>query len=68
MTPEGYAGIIWKDRNRASEGAEIMKLESKELLKLGIVEKVIPETTPVTLDNIDEVCRTLKKEIFVFQK
>lgn len=68
LTPEGYASIIWKDSNRASEAAEIMKLESKELLKLGIVEKVIPETTPVTVDSIDEVCKILEKEIFVFLK
>ena len=68
LTPEGYASIIWKDSGKASEAANIMKLESNELLKLEIVEKVISEKEPVTLDNIDEVCSILEKEIFVFLK
>lgn len=68
LTPEGYASILWKDSSRASEAADIMKLDSKELLSLGIVEKIIPEKTPVTVDNMDDVCRNLEDGILEFLK
>lgn len=68
LTPEGYASILWKDSTRASEAADMMKLDSKELLSLGIVEKIIPEPTPVTVENMDDVCRELEEGIVEFLK
>lgn len=44
LSPEGFASILWKDAKKASEAADLMKLTSKDLLELGIVEKVILET------------------------
>lgn len=43
ISPEGCAAILWKDRAKASNAAEALKLTSKDLLSLGIVDKVIPE-------------------------
>lgn len=43
LSPEGFASILWKDGSRAMEAAELMKITSFELKKLGIVEEVIPE-------------------------
>lgn len=59
---------MWKDSSRASEAADIMKLDSKELMSLGIVEKIIPEKTPVTTDNMDDVCREIEEGIVEFLK
>lgn len=43
LSPEGFASILWKDGKRAKEAAEVMKITAKDLLKLGIIEKIIPE-------------------------
>ena len=43
LSPEGFASILWKDRSRAMEAAELMKITSHELLEMGIVDKIILE-------------------------
>ena len=43
ISPEGCAAILWKDRAFASNAAEALKLDASQLLKLGIVDEVIPE-------------------------
>ncbi|MBL7152479.1 MAG: acetyl-CoA carboxylase carboxyltransferase subunit alpha [Phycisphaerae bacterium] len=43
ISPEGCAAILWRDGSKASEAAEALKLTSKDLHKLGLVDAVIPE-------------------------
>jgi acetyl-CoA carboxylase carboxyl transferase subunit alpha len=43
ISPEGCAAILWKSGEKAPEAAEALKLTSKDLLRLGLVDKVIPE-------------------------
>lgn len=43
ISPEMCATILWKDVNRASEAAELLKLTSTDLLKFGIIDDVITE-------------------------
>lgn len=43
LSPEGFASILWKDSLKAKEAAEVMKLTAKELLNMGIIDKVIKE-------------------------
>jgi len=43
ISPEGCAAILWRDGSQASEAAAALKLTSKDLLKLGLVDAVIPE-------------------------
>jgi acetyl-CoA carboxylase carboxyl transferase subunit alpha len=43
ISPEGCAAILWRDGSQASQAAEALKLTSKDLLKLGLVDEVIPE-------------------------
>lgn len=43
LSPEGFASILWKDSKRAKEAAGIMKITAADLLKLGIIEKIIEE-------------------------
>ncbi len=43
ITPEGCAGILWKDYKFANEAAKALKFTSENLLKLGIIDEVIPE-------------------------
>jgi acetyl-CoA carboxylase carboxyl transferase subunit alpha len=44
ISPEGCAAILWKHRKHAPEAAEAMKLSAPDLLKLGLIDGVIPET------------------------
>ncbi|MGK0153090.1 MAG: acetyl-CoA carboxylase carboxyl transferase subunit alpha, partial [Neolewinella sp.] len=43
ISPEGCAAILWKSGDKAPEAADALKLTSKDLLRLGLVDKVIPE-------------------------
>ncbi|GAB4167035.1 MAG: acetyl-CoA carboxylase carboxyltransferase subunit alpha [Terrimicrobiaceae bacterium] len=43
ISPEGCAAILWKHRKHAPEAAEALKLNASELLKLGIIDDIIPE-------------------------
>ncbi|WP_429970412.1 carboxyltransferase subunit alpha [Fructilactobacillus sp. Tb1] len=52
LSPEGYATILWKDSSRAHEAAEVMKLTPEDLIKQGIIDKVIPEVkTPTEINE-----------------
>lgn len=43
ITPEGCASILWKDSDKMREAAEAMRLTAQDLLKLGVIDKIIPE-------------------------
>jgi len=43
ISPEGCAAILWKAGDKAPEAAEALKLTSKDLLRLGLVDAVIEE-------------------------
>ncbi len=43
ISPEGCAGILWRDGAQAPHAAAAMKLTSKDLLKLGLIDAIISE-------------------------
>jgi len=43
ISPEGCAAILWKDGTKAPQAAEVLKLTGQDLLKMGIIDEVIPE-------------------------
>lgn len=43
ISPEGCASILWKDAKMAPKAAEILNLTASDLLKLGIIDEIIPE-------------------------
>jgi len=43
ISPEGCAAILWKSGEKAPEAADALKLTSKDLHRLGLVDKIIPE-------------------------
>jgi acetyl-CoA carboxylase carboxyl transferase subunit alpha len=43
ISPEGCASILFRDASRADKAAEALKLTARDLLKLGIIDDVIPE-------------------------
>ena len=43
ITPEGCASILWKDSEKMREAAEAMRLTAQDLLKLDVIDQIIPE-------------------------
>ena len=43
ISPEGCAAILWRDGSQAPDAAEALKLTSKDLYKLELVDAIIPE-------------------------
>ncbi len=43
ITPEGCASILWKDAEKMREAAEAMRLTAQDLLKLNVIDQIIPE-------------------------
>jgi acetyl-CoA carboxylase carboxyl transferase subunit alpha len=43
ISPEGCSGILWKGNENAADAAEALKLTSKHLMKLGVIDSVVPE-------------------------
>jgi acetyl-CoA carboxylase carboxyl transferase alpha subunit/acetyl-CoA carboxylase carboxyl transferase beta subunit len=44
ISPEGCAAILWKDPSMAPRAASALRLSSRDLLGLGVVDAVLPET------------------------
>jgi acetyl-CoA carboxylase carboxyl transferase subunit alpha len=43
ISPEGCAGILWKSHTHKEQAAQALKMTSKDLRQLGVVDTVIPE-------------------------
>jgi len=45
ISPEGAASILWRDTSKAQEAAASMKITAQDLVRLGVVDKVVAEPT-----------------------
>jgi acetyl-CoA carboxylase carboxyl transferase subunit alpha len=43
ISPEGCASILWRDAGHAQEAAEALKLTAPDLLRLGVIDRIVPE-------------------------
>ncbi len=43
ISPEGCAAILWGDAAKAPEAAGLMRVTAPELLRLGVIDGIIPE-------------------------
>src|SRR3982075_4048301 len=43
ISPEACSAILWRDRRHAAEAAEALKLTAEDLLKLDVVDEIVPE-------------------------
>ena len=68
LSPEGFASILWKDGSRAMEAAELMKITSYELLKMGVVDQVIPERGYFAAELMEQVKAELIRELDQLQQ
>ena len=70
ISPEGCASILWRDGQHAPQAAEALRLTAPELLRLGVIDRVVPEplggahrlpqeAIAATGDALDEILRPL---------
>jgi acetyl-CoA carboxylase carboxyl transferase subunit alpha len=45
IPPEGCAAILWRDSSRKVEAAEALKITAPDLLRLGVIDEIVPEPT-----------------------
>lgn len=63
ISPEGCAGILWRDGSQAPEAAEALKLTSKDLLKLKLVDEAIAEPLGGAHRNIHDTVYNVEQYI-----
>ena len=83
ISPEGCATILWRDPKKTLEAAEAMKLSSKDLFELGIIDEIIAEplggahrdrdlsvanVRDLLKKNLNELSSMTRDEIFAHKK
>ncbi len=43
ISPEGCASILWRDAAHAQEAADALQLTAQDLLRLGVIDRIVPE-------------------------
>ena len=43
ISPEGASSILWRTADKAPDAAEAMKMTAQDLLKLGVIDRIVPE-------------------------
>ncbi|MDD5560928.1 MAG: acetyl-CoA carboxylase carboxyltransferase subunit alpha [Candidatus Omnitrophica bacterium] len=63
ISPEGCAAILWKDGAKAPQAAEVLKLTGPDLLKMGIIDEVIPEPLGGAHRDPAKIAQNIKEAI-----
>jgi acetyl-CoA carboxylase carboxyl transferase subunit alpha len=59
--PQSCAAIIWRDGSRWQEAADALKMTSDDLLRLGVIDEVIPESGGAAHRDREGTARNLKE-------
>ncbi len=62
-SPEACASILWKDASKATEASKALQFSASNLLKLGIVDEVIPEPLGGAHKNPTEAAANIKTAV-----
>jgi len=63
ISPEGCASILWRDASKFEDAAEALKITSKDLLELGIIDEEIPEPLGGAHNDYNLTASEMKKSI-----
>lgn len=63
ISPEGCAGILWRDGAKAPEAAEALKITAPDLKRLGAIDEIIPEPAGGAQKNKKAACLAVKKAV-----
>jgi len=59
ISPEACSAILWRDRRHAAEAAEALKLTAQDLLKLEVVDEIVPEPEGGAHRDFDSIAANL---------
>jgi len=70
IAPESCSSILWRDWDHKQEAARVLKLTAEDMLRLGIVDRVVPEppggahnSHQLTADMLRPVLRSCLQEL-----
>ena len=61
ISPEGCASILWRDPGKAPDAAAAMGITAESLLRLGLIDGIVPEPTGGAHRNHQETAASLKE-------
>ena len=63
LSPEGFASILWKDRTRAPEAAQVMQMNAEAVLAGGIIDAVISEGEGPAHENPEAAVEAVREYV-----
>jgi acetyl-CoA carboxylase carboxyl transferase subunit alpha len=70
ISPEGCASILWKDAEKMREAAEALRLTAQDLLKLGVIDRIVKEPVggaqrdrAATIEAVGKAVEAMLKEL-----
>jgi acetyl-CoA carboxylase carboxyl transferase subunit alpha len=60
ISPEGCAAILWGEAAKAPEAAELMRITAPDLLKLGVIDGIVPEPPGGAHRNWEEAAENIR--------
>jgi acetyl-CoA carboxylase carboxyl transferase subunit alpha len=60
ISPEGCAAILWGEASKAPEAAELMRVTAPDLLRLGVIDGIVPEPVGGAHRNWEETAENLR--------
>ncbi len=63
ISPEGCAAILWRDRARAPDAAEALKITSRDLEELGVIDEILPEPLGGAHRDPDQTALTIEEAV-----
>ena len=63
ISPEGCASILWRDAAKFADAAEALKITSKDLLELGVIDEEIPEPLGGAHSDYSSTAKAMKDAI-----
>ena len=63
ISPEGCAGILWRDGKKAADAAEALKITAADLKRLAVIDEIIKEPVGGAQKNHRAACAAVKKAV-----
>ena len=60
ISPEGCAAILWKDSSQRERAAAALKITADDLIRLGVVDEIVPEPEGGAHQNTELMAETLR--------
>jgi acetyl-CoA carboxylase carboxyl transferase subunit alpha len=63
ISPEGCAAILWRTRDKSQDAANALKITADDLLKLGLIDEIVPEAAGGAHTDYAQTTLNLKQSI-----